>query len=72
MPEDAIVGATYEDRVYDDTFTIVEVSSESESADEDEIDVAMEYERLGEITVTLEQFRAQDDIDLLGVPAHAQ
>lgn len=67
MANDAIVGASYEDRVYDDEFTIIAVESESEAADDDEIDVTMEYERLGEITVTLEQFRAQDDIDLIGV-----
>lgn len=70
MTRDAIEGARYYDAVFDDEFVITNVESDvEEGAEPDEIDVTLAYEAWGEeMEVTLEQFREDDDIEVLSVP----
>lgn len=63
----AFDGARYSDTVFDDKFTITDIEPEKETADASEIELTLEYDRLGEMTVNLEVFQHEDGIELLSI-----
>lgn len=72
MTLDAIVGARYNDEMFESEFTVTEVYAESDSeiADEDEIYVVMQYDIFDvDITVSLDAFRDNTQISVIEVPS---
>lgn len=70
MPDDAIIGATYYDEVFDSEFEITSIEpEEKDSHDPEEIVLTMEYAALDlSIEVDLEQFREDESIEIVSVP----
>lgn len=69
MPDDAITGATYYDSIFQSSFEIVDIEpDEYDSVDPEEITLTLEYETVGTVTIDLEQFRDDEDIELVDVP----
>lgn len=69
MPHDAIEGARYRDDVFDDEFVLTDVEPESfDSHDDEEIELTLEYDEVGTVTVDLAQFRRDASIEVIEVP----
>lgn len=73
MKRDAIIGARYEDSVFDSEFTITEIRAETDEpvASEEDVVVIMDYEVMeGTTAVSLDTFRSESGITLIDLPPH--
>lgn len=70
MTRNAIEGARYRDDLYDDEFVIESIDPDKDSVnDPSEIELTLVYDgQIGEITVTLEQFRNERTIYVSKIP----
>lgn len=68
MSDDAIVGARYEDEVFNDEFEITDIEPEAyDSHEPEDIVLTLEYDSMGTIQIDLAQFRDEYGLHLLEV-----